>query len=48
MNDHRGSGDDDFKIFGSGFGKNRFKRKVAAEAYLIKELRATLNVQMEL
>ena len=35
---------DDIKIIGSGFRNNTFKRKVA-EALLIKEFRATLNVQ---
>ena len=43
-NNHRSVSYDDFKIIGSGFRNNTFKRKVA-EALLIKELRPTLNVQ---
>ena len=44
VNNHRNASYDDFKIIGSGFRNNTFKRKVA-EALLTKELRATWNVQ---
>ena len=44
VNEYRNASYDDFKIIGSGFRNNTFKRKVA-EALLIKELRPTLNIQ---
>ena len=44
VNEHRNASYDDFKLIGSGFRNNTFKRKVA-EALLIKELRPTLNIQ---
>ena len=40
VNEHR----NDFKIIGSSFRSNTFKRKIA-EALLTKELRPTLNIQ---
>ena len=43
VNEHRNDSYDDFKIIGTGFRNNAFKRKVA-EALLIKELRPTLNI----
>ena len=47
VNEHRHASYDDFKIIGSGFRNNTFKRKVA-EALLIKELRPTLKIQEKL
>ena len=44
VNEHHNASYDDFKIIGSGFRNNMFKRKVA-EALLIKELQSTLNIQ---
>ena len=44
VNDHRNVSCGDFKIFGSGFRNNTFKRKLT-EALLIKELILTLNIQ---
>ena len=44
VNEHRNANYDGFKIIGSGFRNNAFKRKVD-EALLIKELRPILNIQ---
>ena len=44
VNNHRNASYDHFKIIGSGFRNNTFKRNVA-ETLLIKESRPTLNVQ---
>ena len=44
VHDHRNASYDVFKIVGSGFRKNTFKRKFA-DAILIKELRSNLNIQ---
>ena len=46
VNNHLHASYDDFKIIGSGFRNNTFKRKVA-EALSMKELRLTLNVQQK-